>query len=111
MSFYRTTHAEHRMSNRAVTQEAYDATWLFAKSTYSKYEHNKSYYFDKESLRDLKDAYPDVYNRNFKTLKNIELRASVTLEDEGILTVIRKSKRSSKRHLSRVSSRRNVKFT
>jgi hypothetical protein len=107
MSLHRTIHAEERMATRAISQEAYEATMLFAKSTYRKNLEAEAYYFDKEALRDVKDAYPDVYERELKTLRNIEI---VVLDDLNIVTVIRKDKRSSKKHHSfRTRFKRNRK--
>jgi hypothetical protein len=105
MSLYRTTHAEERMATRAISQEAYEATMLFAKSTYRKNLEAEAYYFDKESLRDVKEFAPEVYARELKTLRNIEI---VVLDNKAVVTVIRKSKRSSKKHHS-LRTRRNFK--
>jgi|LWDU01.1.fsa_nt_gi hypothetical protein len=96
MSLHRTIHAEERMATRAVSKEAYEVTMLFAKSTYRKNLEAEAYYFDKESLRDVKEFAPEVYARELKTLRNIEI---VVLNDK-VVTVIRKDKRSSKKHHS-----------
>jgi hypothetical protein len=98
MSFNRTVHTEKRMDNRAISEEAYDATLIFAKVTYLKFNRTKLYYHDKESLNDLKDAYPDIYERNYKALKNIEIRISRNDECDVARTVVRKNKYASKRH-------------